>query len=90
MKVNLEVECTPLEARQFFGLPDVQPLQATMMAELEKSILREAQRYSPEALMQVWLTSLPNGAEWMRTMFGSMLTQAQPKTQPPRSDEGAR
>ena len=23
MKINLEVDCTPLEARQFLGLPDV-------------------------------------------------------------------
>ena len=23
MKVNVEIDCTPLEARQFFGLPDV-------------------------------------------------------------------
>jgi hypothetical protein len=27
MKINVEVDCTPLEARQFFGLPDVQPMQ---------------------------------------------------------------
>ena len=25
MKVNVEIDCTPLEARQFFGLPDVSP-----------------------------------------------------------------
>ena len=28
MKVTIEVDCTPLEARQFMGLPDVQPIQA--------------------------------------------------------------
>ena len=27
MKVNVEIDCTPEEARAFFGLPDVAPLQ---------------------------------------------------------------
>jgi hypothetical protein len=36
MKLNVEVEidCTPLEARQFFGLPDVQPMQNAVMQTL--------------------------------------------------------
>ena len=34
MKVNIEIDCTPLEARQFFGLPDVQPMQAALLAEM--------------------------------------------------------
>jgi Family of unknown function (DUF6489) len=27
MKVNVEIDCTPLEARQFIGLPDVARMQ---------------------------------------------------------------
>ena len=30
MKVNVEIDCTPIEARQFFGLPDVQPMQTAV------------------------------------------------------------
>ena len=29
MKVNIEVDCTPDEARRFLGLPDVAPMQQT-------------------------------------------------------------
>ena len=36
MKVNIEIECTPLEARQFFGLPNVEPMQAAVMQQLEQ------------------------------------------------------
>ncbi|HTF01981.1 MAG TPA: DUF6489 family protein, partial [Bradyrhizobium sp.] len=36
MKVNVEIDCTPLEARQFFGLPDVQPMQTAVMDNLQK------------------------------------------------------
>ncbi|MDU1669419.1 MAG: DUF6489 family protein, partial [Bradyrhizobium sp.] len=31
MKVNIEIDCTPLEARQLFGLPDLGPMQAAVM-----------------------------------------------------------
>ena len=34
MKVTVEIDCTPDEARQFMGLPDVKPLQAAVMAKL--------------------------------------------------------
>ncbi|MFY9972047.1 MAG: DUF6489 family protein, partial [Roseiarcus sp.] len=27
MKITVDVDCTPLEARQFMGLPDVEPMQ---------------------------------------------------------------
>jgi hypothetical protein len=40
MKVTIEIDCTPIEARQFFGLPNVEPLQTAMMAKLEKRMLR--------------------------------------------------
>ena len=37
MKVNVEVSCTPEEARAFFGLPDIKPMQDRIMAEIEES-----------------------------------------------------
>ena len=73
MKVTVEVDCTPIEARQFFGLPDVQPMQAAIMAEMEKNILKEAQRFSPDALMQTWFSNMPQGADWFRDMFSKMI-----------------
>jgi hypothetical protein len=30
------------------GLPDVQPMQAAVMAEMEKRVLAEMDRFSPE------------------------------------------
>jgi hypothetical protein len=73
MKVTVEIDCTPLEARQFFGLPDVQPMQQAIMAEMEKNIMKEAQRYTPDALMQSWFASIPQSADWFRDMFGKMI-----------------
>ena len=41
MKVTVEIDCTPAEARQFFGLPNVEPMQAAMMTKLEKRMSEE-------------------------------------------------
>jgi len=73
MKVTVEIDCTPIEARQFFGLPNVEPLQASIMAKLEQRMSEEAQRFSPEGLMRAWFTTMPQNAEWMQKLFGSMM-----------------
>ena len=63
MKVNVEIDCTPQEARQFFGLPDVQPMQTAVMEKLQHQMLDNIQKVSPEALMQSWLSFDPKFAE---------------------------
>jgi hypothetical protein len=69
MKITVDIECTPEEARQFLGLPDVQPLQAAMMVEVEKRMRAEMERFSPEGLMNAWLSSAPQNAQWLRGIF---------------------
>ena len=63
MKVNIQIECTPVEARQFFGLPNVEPMQAAVMQQLEKRMLAEIERFSPEALVKNWLAVGPQGVD---------------------------
>jgi len=62
MKVNIEIECTPVEARQFFGLPNV-------MQQLEQRMLADIERFSPEVLMKNWLAVGPQGVEQMQDFF---------------------
>ena len=69
MKVTINIDCTPEEARAFMGLPDVQPLQQTMMGEIEKRMMAEMERFSPEGLMKTWFTAAPQGADMVRDMF---------------------
>lgn len=72
MKVNIEVDCTPLEARQFFGLPDVQPMQTAVMEKLQQQMMSNIEKASPEALMQSWLTFDPKITERFQDMFAAM------------------
>ena len=76
MKVSIDIDCTPLEARQFIGLPDVQPMQAAVLAEIEKRMLAEAEKFSPEGFMRAWFSDGRQGADLFRQMLGNFLPQA--------------
>ena len=72
MKVNVEIDCTPLEARQFFGLPDVSPMQVAVMDKLQQQMLANIETVTPEALMKSWFTFDPKLAERFQDMFVTM------------------
>jgi len=72
MKVNIEIDCTPLEARQFFGLPDVAPMQAAVMDRLQQQMTANIDKISPESLIQSWFSFDPKLAEKMQDMFVTM------------------
>ena len=72
MKITVDIQCTPEEARQFLGLPNVQPLQTAMMAEVEKRMRTEMERFSPEGLITAWLSAAPQNGEWLQGIFKGM------------------
>jgi hypothetical protein len=80
MKVNVEVDCTPEEARQFFGLPDVQPMQNAVMDRLQQQMVSNIEKVSPEALMQSWFNFNPNIAEQFQEMFVTMAGLGSPRS----------
>ena len=52
MKVTINVECTPEEARSFFGLPDVRPLQESMLDHMRQQMEKTVQTLDPEAVFK--------------------------------------
>lgn len=74
MKVTVEIECTPDEARQFFGLPDVKPMQEAMMGKLETQMNDAIDRFSPDALLRSWMSMAPTGVDSMREMFDRFIS----------------
>ena len=72
MNVNFEIDFTPLEARQFFGLPDITPMQAAVMDKLQQQMMSNIEKISPESLMQTWFTFDPKIAERFQDMFVAM------------------
>ena len=68
MKMNIEIDMTPEEARKFLGLPDVTRMQEKMMAEMEKRMKAAIDVNDPEAMMRAWLPLAPrsrsSGSRW--------------------------
>ena len=50
-------------------------MQAAVMEQLQKKMLAEMDRISPESVMQTWLSLMPSGAEQMQKLFTEMFTQ---------------
>ncbi|KMO38329.1 hypothetical protein VQ02_11970 [Methylobacterium variabile] len=75
MKFRVEVDCTPIEARQFVGLPNVEPLQAAVMAEVERRMMAEMDRFSPDTIMRSWFSVFPQNADQMQSLFLKMFQQ---------------
>jgi hypothetical protein len=80
MKVNIEIDCTPLEARQFIGLPDLAPMQTAVMDKLQQQVLSNIDKVSPESLIQSWFTFDPKLAERFQDMFVTMAGLGSPRS----------
>src|SRR3954462_4684167 len=70
--INIEIECTPAEARSFLGLPDVEPIQAAVMERLQERMLSEIDNFSPESLeFRVCGARLRQRSLFDRDVYGS-------------------
>jgi hypothetical protein len=69
MKINVEIDCTPEEARAFFGLPDVAPMQERLMKEVEERMVAAMHAMEPDALVKTWLPASMQGFENLQKLF---------------------
>lgn len=76
MKINVDIDCTPEEARTFFGLPDVQPMQKALMDQVQKQMQEGLGAMTPEALFKVWLPASIQGWEDIGKAFWAQMTTA--------------
>ena len=86
MKINLEIDCTPEELRQSFGLPDLRPMQDAVLAAMQKQMIDAVARSSPEALMRNWMPLFPQTPEQMQqvmTAFFRGLSPGRPSAETP-------
>ncbi len=54
MKLNITVDCTPEEARAFLGLPDVTPINDTLVKAIKERIEQNVEMVSPEFYLKQW------------------------------------
>ncbi|HTK35988.1 MAG TPA: DUF6489 family protein [Caulobacteraceae bacterium] len=71
MKVKVEVECTPVEARAFLGLPDVTPLNDHLVSEMRKRFDANVNMMKPEELMKSWMSFGGQAQEQFMKLMGA-------------------
>jgi hypothetical protein len=69
MKIKLDIDCTAEEARRFFGLPDVQPLQEAVLKDVQERLSANIKAMDAKALIETWLPATLKGFEQLQQMF---------------------
>jgi hypothetical protein len=72
MKISFDVDCTPEELREFFGLPDVKPMQEALLREVEAKMRANIAALDPETMLKTWLPAGMEGFQRLQEMFLGM------------------
>ena len=77
MKITINVEVTPQEARTFMGLPDVEPINDMIMEEMMRRTQENIDTLAnPERLIAQWMTVSAKGVEQFQSLMGSVVSRA--------------
>jgi hypothetical protein len=76
MKMTVEVDCTPEEARRFMGLPDVSALNEALVAEMQARMASNMAALSPDELMKNWMAFGAGAQEQFRKLMETGLAAA--------------
>ena len=72
MKVTVDVDCTPEEARRFMGLPDMSGVHEAYTEKMTKMIDEGITPDAVETMMRNWMPMGEAGMNLWRTMFDQM------------------
>lgn len=76
MKINVEIDCSPEEARRFLGLPDVSDANAAMVEAMTARMTEAIATMQPDELMTQWVSGGLKGMEDMQKTFWQQMTAA--------------
>jgi hypothetical protein len=79
MKMTIEVDCSPEEARRFLGLPDVSTLNDHLVGEMKKRIDANMSMISPDELIKNWMSFGAGAQEQFRKLMDVGLNAAAAK-----------
>jgi hypothetical protein len=71
MKITMNVDCTPEEARAFLGLPDLKPMQDELMQEVRNRLMAGVATMDPAEILRTWMPATA-GLEQMQDFFARM------------------
>lgn len=75
MKFTINIDCTPQEARTFFGMPDVEPLNKMIVEEMSKRARDNMDTLAdPEKLIAAWINLSGKGLEGFQNLMGAAVS----------------
>lgn len=78
MKMNIEIDCTPAEARAFLGLPDVTALNDHLVSEMKSRMDANISAMQPEELMKSWTSFGVTAQDQFRRLMEAAVTTSKP------------
>ncbi|MBT8473817.1 MAG: hypothetical protein HKN14_11760 [Marinicaulis sp.] len=74
MKFTINIDCTPQEARTFFGMPDVEPMNQMVMGEMMKRAKDSMDTLAdPERFVANMMAMGGKGMEQFQSMMGAAM-----------------
>ncbi|MCF6215205.1 MAG: DUF6489 family protein [Emcibacter sp.] len=56
MKITIDIDCSPKEARDFLGLPDIKPLQEAFMANIQDKLSAGLSKEDMDKMFDLWMS----------------------------------
>ena len=85
MKVTVDIDCTPAEARAFMGLPDIATMQEDMLKNAQGKMSEAMKSMGAEDIMKLWFpASAKSFGDLQRMMWDQMgkMTGTKPAEKP--------
>jgi hypothetical protein len=76
MKVSIDVDLSPEEARRLMGLPDLEPMQQRLLEQLEKQVASNLSYMDPEMLVKSVLPMGAQGLEQVQNLLWGLARSA--------------
>lgn len=77
MKITINVEVSPEEARAFLGMPDVEPINTLIIDEMTRRTKENIETLAnPERLIAQWMTASGKGIDQFQSLMGSVVSRA--------------
>lgn len=82
MKIHVDMEMTPEEARKLMGLPDLSKMQEEVMKEMQKRMKAALDTTDPEAMLKAWMPMGGAGFEQFQRFLWDSAKAAAGQTKP--------
>ncbi len=76
MKITMDIECTPEEARRFMGLPDMAPIHDLYLDKLKETMIEGLTPETVDRMIRTWTPMGEAGMNAWRQMIDQVTGNA--------------